>query len=217
MDVVRCRLAVALVAALAGMPVAGVAKPAAPAVSPVDHWQPLIDMAARRFGIPVAWIRAVMRAESGGHAMHDGRPITSPAGAMGLMQIMPATWAELRRRYHLGADPYDPRANILAGAAYLHELFVRFGYPDLFAAYHAGPSRFAADLANGTPLPAATRAYLAALSLPGFTPRHALLGATGRGLFFALKPIGAAGSRASLMPASTGLFVPLDRGPARRR
>ena len=38
---------------------------------------------------------------------------------MGLMQIMPKTWAELRARYGLGADPYDARDNILAGAAYI--------------------------------------------------------------------------------------------------
>ncbi|WP_227818677.1 lytic transglycosylase domain-containing protein, partial [Klebsiella aerogenes] len=58
--------------------------------------------ASQRFGIPTTWMRAVMRAESFGdvHAI-------SPKGAMGLMQIMPQTWATLRQRYHLGADPYD--------------------------------------------------------------------------------------------------------------
>ena len=64
----------------------------------------------------------------------------SPKGAMGLMQIMPKTWQELRARYGLGADPYEPRDNILAGAAYLRELHDRFGSPGFLAAYNAGPS-----------------------------------------------------------------------------
>lgn len=44
---------------------------------------------------------------------------------MGLMQIMPATWADLRARHRLGSDPYDPCDNILAGVAYLCELHDR--------------------------------------------------------------------------------------------
>jgi soluble lytic murein transglycosylase-like protein len=67
--------------------------------------------------IPASWIRAVLQAESGGAAR-----ALSPKGAMGLMQIMPETWATLRLRYGLGADPFDPHDNILAGAAYLREL-----------------------------------------------------------------------------------------------
>ena len=116
-----------------------------------------IAEASRRFGIPAAWIRAVMRAESGG----DARAI-SPKGAMGLMQIMPGTWAELRARHRLGRDPFDPRDNILAGAAYLRELHDRYGSPGFLAAYNAGPGRYEEHLA-GRPLPAETRAYLAAL------------------------------------------------------
>ena len=46
---------------------------------------------------------------------------------MALMQVMPGTFAELTRRYGLGSDPYDPRANILAGAAYLREMYDRYG------------------------------------------------------------------------------------------
>lgn len=95
-----------------------------------------IDEAARRFRIPAAWIRAVMRIESAG----DVRAISS-AGAMGLMQIMPDTWAELRVRHRLGRDPYDPRDNILAGAAYLREMYDRYGSPGFLAAYNAGPGR----------------------------------------------------------------------------
>ena len=120
-----------------------------------------IEEAARRFGIPAAWIRVVMRAESAG----DVRAISS-AGAMGLMQIMPDTWAELRVRHRLGRDPYDPRDNILAGAAYLREMHDRYGSPGFLAVYNAGPGRYEEYLA-GRPLPAETRAYVAAL-LPSF-------------------------------------------------
>lgn len=120
-----------------------------------------IHEAARRFRIPAAWIRAVMNAESAG----DVRA-TSSAGAMGLMQIMPDTWAELRVRHRLGRDPYDPRDNILAGAAYLREMYDRYGSPGFLAAYNAGPGRYEEYLA-GRPLPAETRAYVATL-LPSF-------------------------------------------------
>jgi len=115
--------------------------------------------ASRRFGIPAAWIRAVMRAESFG----DVRAI-SPKGAIGLMQIMPETWTGLRQRYHLGADPHDAHDNIIAGAAYLRELHDRYGIPGFLAAYNAGPRRWEDHLANGRPLPAETRAYLTRLA-----------------------------------------------------
>ena len=124
----------------------------------VDPYAAAIAEAAQRFGIPAAWIRAVMRVESA----NDVRAI-SPKGAMGLMQIMPATWAYLRARYRLGSDPYDPRDNILAGAAYLHELHDRYGSPGFLAAYNAGPGRYEEHL-TGRPLPAETRAYVATLA-----------------------------------------------------
>jgi membrane-bound lytic murein transglycosylase B len=117
-----------------------------------------ISEAAVRFGIPEYWIRAIMQAESAG----DPRAV-SRAGAMGLMQIMPATWADLRARHGLGADVFDPRDNILAGAAYLREMYDRFGSPGFLAAYNAGPARYAEHLATGRPLPRETRDYMAAL------------------------------------------------------
>jgi hypothetical protein len=83
---------------------------------------------------------------------------------MGLMQIMPETWAALRSRYTLGADPYDAHDNILAGAAYLRELHDRYGAPGFLAAYNAGPARYEDHLATGRSLPAETRAYVAALA-----------------------------------------------------
>lgn len=118
-----------------------------------------VSEAAHRFGIPTSWITAVMRAESRGVVR-----AVSPKGAMGLMQIMPDTWSGLRSRYRLGADPFDPHDNILAGAAYLRELHDRYGELGFLAAYNAGPGRYEDHLATGRPLPAETRAYVAALT-----------------------------------------------------
>ncbi|MFT4121422.1 lytic transglycosylase domain-containing protein [Bradyrhizobium sp.] len=118
-----------------------------------------IAEASQRFGIPEHWIRAVLRAESAG----DVRAI-STAGALGLMQVMPDTWAGLRVRYRLGRDPYDPRDNILAGTAYLREMWDRYGnVAAMLAAYNAGPRRYDDHRGTGRPLPAETRAYVAAL------------------------------------------------------
>ena len=145
-----------------------VARPA----STNDH----IAEASARFGVPEEWIRRVIRAESGGRTLLGGRPITSRAGAMGLMQLMPRTWREMRAAHGLGTDPYDPHDNILAGTAYLRAMFDRFGYPGLFAAYNAGPKRYAEHVAIGRSLPAETIAYVAAvgrtsLRRPGLTEK----------------------------------------------
>lgn len=116
--------------------------------------------AARRFGIPEAWIWMVMRVESGGNSRAVSR-----AGAMGLMQIMPATWAGLRTRYGLGPDPFDVRDNIMAGAAYLREMHDRYGNASaMLAAYNAGPGRYDDFVSRGRPLPAETVGYLAQLA-----------------------------------------------------
>lgn len=119
-----------------------------------------IAEAAQRFGIPERWIRAVLRAESAG----DVRAI-SPAGAIGLMQLMPDTWAALRIRYRLGRNPHDPRDNIMAGAAYLREMWDRYGtVTAMLAAYNAGPGRYDDHRSTGRALPAETRAYVSALA-----------------------------------------------------
>lgn len=102
----------------------------------VERWRPMIEEASTRFGIPTSWIERVMRAESRGLTMLNGRPIRSHAGAMGLMQLMPATWAEMRARLDLGTNPDDPRDNILAGTFFLRLMYDRFGYPGLFGAYN---------------------------------------------------------------------------------
>ncbi|WBX84011.1 lytic transglycosylase domain-containing protein [Sphingosinicella microcystinivorans] len=128
------------------------------------RWRPLVDEASLRFGIPADWIERVMRAESAGRAVLDGRPITSSAGAMGLMQLMPGTWADMRAVLCLGRNPHAPRDNILAGAAYLRLMHDRFGFPGMFAAYHAGPARYGECLAGTRALPRETRAYVAAVA-----------------------------------------------------
>lgn len=70
-----------------------------------------IAEASQRFGIPQRWIVAVLQAESAG----DVRAVSS-AGAVGLMQVMPGTWAELRVRHSLGRDPYDRSAGSASAA-----------------------------------------------------------------------------------------------------
>lgn len=138
---------------------------AAPAkADSVSRWQPYISEASQRFGIPEDWIVRVMRAESGGQTVRNGRPIRSRVGAMGLMQIMPGTWAGLTARYSLGTNPDDPRSNILGGTAYLREMYDQFGYPGLFAAYNAGPARYAVYAAGRSRLPGETVAYVASIT-----------------------------------------------------
>jgi Transglycosylase SLT domain len=122
----------------------------------IERWAAYISEAARRFGRPEAWVRAVMQAESGGVA--DAK---SSAGAIGLMQIMPETYAELRARYGLGANAYDPHDNIIAGTAYMSEMIELFGVPNFLAAYNAGPARLQDHLQRGRPLPEETQRYLA--------------------------------------------------------
>jgi hypothetical protein len=92
---------------------------------------------------------------------------------MGLMQVMPATYEGLRVRYQLGDDPYDPHNNILAGTAYIREMYDRFGAPGFLAAYNAGPDRVDKYLAGRAVLPEETVNYLAAVtpSLGNDVPR----------------------------------------------
>ena len=143
-----------------GLPTASVyAQGLSPAVqAEVNPYAAFVTEAAQRFGIPAAWIRAVMRVESGG----DRRAVSS-TGAMGLMQIMPETWAALRARYGFGRNPFDPHDNILAGAAFLREMHDRYGSPGFLAAYNAGPGRYEDYRDRRRPLPAETVAYVAAL------------------------------------------------------
>ena len=126
---------------------------------PIDPLADFITEASKRFAVPEHWIRSVMRVESAGEVR-----ARSQKGAMGLMQIMPQTWSELRARYDLGADPYAPRDNILAGTAYIRELYQRYGAPGFLAAYNAGPARYENHLATGRSLPDETQDYVAMLA-----------------------------------------------------
>ncbi|MFE0013751.1 lytic transglycosylase domain-containing protein [Mesorhizobium sp. NPDC059054] len=137
------------------------AEPAAISLSPrLEKWQQFVTEANERFGVPRTWIYAVIGAESGGRTLVNGRPIVSRAGAMGLMQVMPATYEEMRFEHGLGPDPHDSRDNILAGTAYLRAMYDRFGFPGLFAAYNAGPERYEDHIQRGRPLPGETVTYL---------------------------------------------------------
>ena len=137
------------------------AENAIPLEARLSRWDTLIDEAAKRFGVPRDWIVAVMRQESGGRTVLQGDiPITSITGAMGLMQVMPDTYRDMRLDYRLGGNPYDPRDNVLAGAAYIKFLNGKYGYPALFAAYNDGPGNLEANLAGTRDLPAETIAYL---------------------------------------------------------
>lgn len=158
----RVRFAILLIAGLllSGGPMPAVSAEKAPTRSQAasDRYVALVAEAAQRFGIPVAWIHAVMRIESNGY-----RRAVSPKGALGLMQLMPRTWADMRARYGLGRDPFDPHDNIFAGAAFLRELHDRYGSPGFLAAYNAGPGRYEDFRHRHRPLPAETVAYVAAL------------------------------------------------------
>jgi hypothetical protein len=139
-----------------------------------DPWGPYIREASNRFDVPETWVRSLMRVESGGKEYLNGELITSGAGAMGLMQVMPATYDELRDRYNLGDDPFNPHDNIIAGVAYMREMYEVYGSPGFLAAYNAGPARLDDYLANQRPLPDETRHYVAMIGpyLRGVYPNN---------------------------------------------
>ncbi len=215
------RMMLLILGALAVGPIASAipayAEPVAATDAELDRWQGLIAEASRRFGVSEAWIRAVMQAESRGRSTLNGRPITSRAGAMGLMQVMPDTYEEMRRTHGLGPDPHDPRANILAGTAYLRAMYDRYGYPGLFAAYNAGPERYDEYLRDGRPLPPETRAYLATIAQTDPSPPSPSAVPSGTRLFFTLRTTADASSNANKASASTDLFVPLTTVPDSQR
>lgn len=172
--------------------------------------QPFIDEASDRFGIPEAWIRAVIIAESGGRTTVNGEPSTSRAGAIGPMQVMPRSYDELRMRHGLGPYPTDPGQNILAGTAYLKELYDRFGRAGMFAAYNAGPERYQAYLDGNLLLPEETRAYLAALGNIVSNTAAEATSTSGKDLFFPLSGQNPESTAAPTAPNSNALFVPLN-------
>jgi SLT domain-containing protein len=150
----------ALVAVLAhpfGTPVLG--QSAAATTARTVDVSAYVAEASQRFGLPESWIYAVMRTESAGRI-----GAVSSAGAMGLMQLMPGTWARQRARFGLGSDPFDPRDNIMAGTSYLREMYDSYGAVGMLAAYNAGPGRYEDWRDRGRPLPAETRNYIARIA-----------------------------------------------------
>ncbi len=141
---------------------------------PSDPWGPYIRIAARRFDVPEPWIREVMRVESGGHEYLGGQLTVSSAGAMGLMQLEPETYGEMAARYGLGDDPFNPYNNIMAGTAYIHEMYTVYGSPGFLAAYNAGPGRLDKFVNGEEPLPNATQQYVAMIApnISGTYPRN---------------------------------------------
>ena len=140
---------------------------------PDDPWGPYIKEASARFDVPEVWIRSLMRVESGGRQYQNGRLISSSAGAMGLLQVMPGTYDELRERHRLGDDAFEPHDNIMAGVAYMREMYDIYGAPGFLAAYNAGPARLDDYLSNNRPLPDETRRYVAMIgpNLAGASPK----------------------------------------------
>jgi soluble lytic murein transglycosylase-like protein len=127
---------------------ASVAADPSPAVKPVDLAE-MVDNAARKYGLPPAFVRAVVAVESGYRAN-----AVSPKGAIGLMQLMPATAREL------GADPNIPEQNVDAGTRYLRDLLLKYdnhAYHAL-AAYNAGAG--AVDKYHGVPPYRETQNYI---------------------------------------------------------
>lgn len=111
--------------------------------------EPLLAAAAARHGVPLALLRAVVAVESGFRPL-----VVSPAGAQGLMQLMPATARDMGVK-----DPFDPADNVNGGARYLAFLLKHFGDEELaVAAYNAGPGRVAR--AGRVPDIPETRAYV---------------------------------------------------------
>ncbi|MBV1824855.1 lytic transglycosylase domain-containing protein [Komagataeibacter oboediens] len=168
-----------------------------------QDWDDLVRQAAERNAIPPAWVRAVLHAESAGdpHAV-------SGAGAMGLLQLMPDTWKNVRRTLNLGADPFDPHDNIAAGAAYLRWLHDRYGDAGFLAAYNAGPGRYDEHLATGRPLPAETISYVASVARliddPSFSAHFSIP--------FSIAPAGGWTSASLFISGSKNAFPSSSRG-----
>ena len=109
---------------------------------------------ANQNGVPPAFAWSLIRAESGGAHLRNGKVITSPAGAVGLMQLMPAT------ARGLGVDPYDEAQNLEGGMRMLGKAWKTYnGNQDLVAAsYNAGGGAVAKY--GGVPPYAETKAYI---------------------------------------------------------
>ena len=163
---VRCAIMAAVALAMMGGTISTVPQhPLKPQSEPMaDDQSRQSLMPQNRRGVAAVWHSGKLDTRGDARRKRGHVQAVSPKGAIGLMQIMPHTWAGLRLRYQLGRNPRDPRDNIFAGAAYLREMYDRYGAAGFLAAYNAGPGRYAEYLATGRPLPAETLAYVAALA-----------------------------------------------------
>ena len=146
----------------------------APPGPPDDPWGPYIQEASKRYDVPDAWIRAVIGRESGGQQFRNGELTTSPVGAMGLMQLMAPTYDDLRSQYGLGTDAFEPHDNIMAGTAYIRQMYDIYGAPGFLAAYNTGPGRLDDFLTKNRSLPRETRQYVAIIGpqIAGIWPNN---------------------------------------------
>lgn len=165
----------ALVTGCMGADKAPPPRPAAPVIqhqaairwmpASVRRFAPLIEQSSFRHGVDANLLAIIVLVESGGDPI-----ASSPKGAMGLMQIMPATGREIAQQRgmltHVDARLYDPAYNIDFGAYYLARQLNRFGTPNPLqsieraaAAYNGGPGRLSRHLSTGEPLPAETMRY----------------------------------------------------------
>lgn len=174
------------------------------------QWKSQLERAAKHFDLPERWLRAVIHAESPGCVTMNGAPTVSSAGAMGLMQLMPDTWATYRDKLQLGDDPHDPSDNIFAGTAYLRDLYDRFGWPGAVAAYHAGPTRYSEHLSGGRQLPRVTRDYVTRIEK--LTGEHDPLELPERTLFVERPATKTAPDAPADDPQNRRLFVDLRHG-----
>jgi len=160
---------------------------------------------SRRLDIPVAWLRAVMRAESDGDTKY-----VSDKGAIGLTQLMPATYQEPRVEHGLGTDSFDPRDNISAGAAYLAEIFGSCGSNGFLAAYNSGLRRNQ-EHRRGRPLPSQIVDYVADVAprlgfeVPPTGPMGTPINALAAPIFFA-----------ALAPEASSGWVSLDSSSSKK-
>ena len=143
------------ISARGGTPGAGIGSPGFATPERVNGWSEdvkrMVDAASQRFGVPRELVIGVARAES---AFRSG--VSSPAGAQGLMQLMPATARGLGV-----TDTSDPWQNLAGGTKYLRQLMDRFDgdVEKVVAGYNAGPNAVAEH--GGVPPYAQTRTYVA--------------------------------------------------------
>ena len=102
--------------------------------TPSASVQSALSAAAARYGVPVSLLNSVAQAESA----YNPNAV-SPAGAQGLLQLMPATGVSLGV-----TNPFDPVQNANAGAQYLSQLYAQYGdWGTALIAYNEGPGNLA--------------------------------------------------------------------------